>query len=417
MSGYPSELLTAAEGQTIFVGSGCGEPDGLLDFLARADFRSPPRILLGLSLTLAGVLERHPGTAVRFATWHPWRLDAEHIENGAVEILPWAVSEVPQQVARSRWTPTVAILQVSPPRRGRCSLGAEVGLVPLVAGQADELWGVLNPAVPEVPRGGWVPAQQFTRTWKVTRELVSFDEGDNSEGDEVATKIAAGVAEVAPPEPVIQIGIGKTPDAICRAFLGTGAQPLGLLTDSGRLLMEAPGAPSSAACFGQAMGSSSLLSWLHDNPLVRLLPADVTHSERWLGRIDRLMAVNSALLVDLTGQVAAESLGARQVSGPGGQLDFMLSAHRNPTGTSVIALPATANGGRVSRIVASLPSGAVVTTPRTAVDVVVTEHGIADLRGTDLSQRRERLIAIADRKFRDELVTGEAPDRAHTSRA
>ena len=405
MSDYPTELLNAAEGKTIFVGSACGEPDGLLDLMAGADFRKPPRILLGLSLTLADVLERQPNTQLRFGTWHPWRLDPAHIDAGRVEILPWAVSEVLRQLSRSSWVPDVAILQVSPPRHGRCSLGAEVGLVPTVSGLATEWWGLFNPEVPEIPQGGWAHADQFSRTWNVTQELVALGEEDDPVASDVATKIAGWVAGIAPPEPVLQIGLGKTPDAICRAFVGTGATPFGLLTDSGKALIESHESPP-VACFGQAIGSLGLLSWLDENPHIRLLGANVTHSERWLRRIDGLVAINSALQIDLTGQIAAETVGSRQVSGPGGQLDFMLGAHRNPTGTSVIALPATAEGGKVSRVVASLTPGAVVTTPRTAVDVVVTENGMADLRGASLRQRRERLLAVADPAFQDELARG-----------
>jgi 4-hydroxybutyrate CoA-transferase len=288
------------------------------------------------------------------------------------------------------------------PSDGSVCLGVEVGHVPQILDLAQTVVGLLNPQMPEVPGLGWIAIDRLGKRWVVDSPLLPFDGGQGEQKRAVEDQIAQHILAFLPKRPVIQVGIGHIPDAVCRGLEGTGAQPLGLLTESGRRLLEAQNAPRRAD-IGLAMGSRELFNWMHHNRRIRMVPASISHSIRYLQRIDRLVALNSAVEVDLSGQVAAESIGSRQISGPGGQLEFMVGARFNPTGLSIIALPSTTSRGKSSRIVQRLRGGAIVTTPRTAVDAVVTEHGVADLRGTTLEERRERLIGIAHPEFRDEL--------------
>jgi acetyl-CoA hydrolase len=151
------------------------------------------------------------------------------------------------------------------------------------------------------------------------------------------------------------------------------------------------------------MGSRALYRWVHDNAMVELHPSDYTNDPFIIAQHDRIVAVNSALAVDLTGQISADAIGPRIYSGIGGQVDFIRGASRARHGRPIIALPSTAKGGTVSRIAAELAPGSSVVTTRGDVHFVITEHGIADLWGKSLSQRAKALIAIAEPRFRDEL--------------
>ena len=152
-----------------------------------------------------------------------------------------------------------------------------------------------------------------------------------------------------------------------------------------------------------ALGSTELYRWLHERPSVRFVGADHSHEVSVIRQLDDFVSINSAVEIDLYGQVSAEMLDARQLSGTGGALDFMRGARASRDGKSVVALAATARGGELSRIVAQLPAGSAITAPRTDVDYVVTEHGIAHVFGRTLDARANALIEIAAPEFRDAL--------------
>ena len=151
------------------------------------------------------------------------------------------------------------------------------------------------------------------------------------------------------------------------------------------------------------MGSQRVYEWVHDNPMLEMHPVDYTNDTAVIRRNSRMTAINSAIEVDLTGQVCADSIGTRIYSGVGGQMDFMRGAALSPGGKAIIALPSTAKEGRVSRIVPTLAVGAGVTTTRAHVQYIVTEHGVAYLHGRSIRERAAALIGIAAPAFRDEL--------------
>jgi 4-hydroxybutyrate CoA-transferase len=153
----------------------------------------------------------------------------------------------------------------------------------------------------------------------------------------------------------------------------------------------------------EGMGTRRLFDFLHENPAVNMEPSSFVHDPDTVAQLDRFVAINSALEIDLTGQVTAESLGPRQVAGIGGQFDFVLAAARSRGGAGIIALPSTGRDGAASRIVQSLQPGAAVTSPRALADFVVTEHGVAALRGKGERGRAEALIAVAHPRYRELL--------------
>jgi acetyl-CoA hydrolase len=227
---------------------------------------------------------------------------------------------------------------------------------------------------------------------------------------EVERRIAAHVAELVPDGATVQIGIGAVPEAAVAGL--AGHRDLGvhsLLVDAMLPLLERGvinGVRNARhpGCLdvGEIMGTDPLFRWVHDNPRVRMAPSTEIHDPLVVAGIRNFVSINSAIEVDLTGQVNAEGLGTRQVAGVGGQFDFVAGAALGG-GRSVIALPSTGRGGETSRIVAALASGTPVTTPRHLVDWVVTEFGRAQLRGLDEAQRARALIALAAPRFREDL--------------
>ncbi len=210
----------------------------------------------------------------------------------------------------------------------------------------------------------------------------------------------------------MQVGVGAIPQAVLEALAGHRDLSLhSLLVDASVTLVER-GVVTSAAKrihrgrmdVAEGMGTRRLFTFLHENPLVNMEPSGFVHDPAIVAQIDRFVAINSALEIDLTGQVTAESLGPRQVAGIGGQFDFVLGASRSRGGAAIVALPSTGRDGAVSRIVPRLSAGAAVTNPRALADWIVTEHGAAGLRGKGERGRAEALIAVAHPRFREELL-------------
>ncbi|MEP7356170.1 MAG: acetyl-CoA hydrolase/transferase C-terminal domain-containing protein, partial [Anaerolineales bacterium] len=229
--------------------------------------------------------------------------------------------------------------------------------------------------------------------------------------------IAGHVAELIPDGATLQAGIGAIPNAVLRRL--TGHRHLGIhtemfsdgvidLVEQGVITGERKSLHRGKIISGFVLGSQRLYDFIHDNPVIELHPTDYVNDPFIIAQNDRMVAINSALEVDLTGQVCADSLGPRLYSGVGGQADFVYGAARSKGGLPIIALPSTArpkSNGRapVSRIAAMLREGAGVTTTRNHVHYVVTEHGVADLYGKTIAQRAQALIKIAAPEFREEL--------------
>ena len=230
--------------------------------------------------------------------------------------------------------------------------------------------------------------------------------------DDTSLAIARHVASLIPDGACIQTGIGAIPAAVLSDLSDKNDLGLhsGLIDDAGMALINQGNVNGSRKSIdrdmhivGMAIGTRALYEWLSVRPDVQFRGADYTHDVRVISQIERFVSVNSAIEVDLTGQVNAESVAGCQISGTGGSVDFMRGAMLAPGGRSIVALGSTARGGILSRIVSRFDEGTPLTALRTDIDTVVTEHGIAELKGQSLQARRERLIAIADPQFRDSL--------------
>jgi len=341
------------------------------------------------------------------------------VASGQADYLPVFLSEIPRMF-RSRAVPLdVALVQVSPPdRHGWCTLGVSVDVSRAAADSARLLIGQVNPQMPRVHGDGHIHVSRFAALVEGDLPLRS---PALSEIDEVERAIGRHVAELTPDGACLQLGIGSVPDAVLSEL--TGHARLGIhsetFSDGVRELVEAGVVTGEDKAIdrgdivaGFVMGSRQLYDFVDDNPAVRLLDVAYVNDPNVIRQNPNVVAINSALEVDLTGQVGADSIGTYQYSGVGGQMDFMRGAALSEGGKPVIALPSTTRSGR-SRIVAELQPGAGVTTTRAHVHYVVTEHGVAQLHGHTLRERADALIGVAHPDHREAL---EAAARARFGR-
>ncbi|MFZ5670700.1 MAG: acetyl-CoA hydrolase/transferase family protein [Pseudomonadota bacterium] len=292
-----------------------------------------------------------------------------------------------------------AVFHVSPPdAAGRVSFGVAGDLPPAVVGRDIQKIALVNAAMPRV-RGATWPLEAFDLAVEVDHPLLTYDPGPL---DPAFAAIKAHLRPLISEGASVQFGVGKAGVAALAALEGLGGLRIhsGMVTDP--LLAVLDSGAADAVVAGMAAGGPGLYARCGEDPRIRFEPAGFTHDIRVLAGIPRLVAVNSALEVDLFGQANAEIQDGRQVSGVGGLTDFLRGARLSDGGLPILALPSTARRGAVSRIVPRLPPGAV-SVPRADVGLVITEHGVADLRGQTLDGRAEALIAIADPASRDAL--------------
>jgi 4-hydroxybutyrate CoA-transferase len=395
-----AELLEP--GQHIFVAGSVNEPAALLAALRAGPL---PERLHFVQFPIAGY-NRQDFTAyapdARFTTFFmtPHLKDADPTR---LHFLPMQMRRVFDYLSRDI---DVALIQVARGRDGRLRLGPNVDFAAAALGSARVVLAELNEAI-TAPAG--CPVIDEARFDLLLPSKRALHELLPPPADDVADAIGAHVAAEIRDGDCIQTGIGAIPAAIL-ARLGE-RNDLGLhggLIDDGGMRLIRNGNVSGARkeidrgvhVTGMALGSAALIDWLADRPDVVFRGADYTHEVGVIGRLSRFVSVNSAVEVDLYGQVNAEMAGGRQISGTGGAVDFMRGARASSGGRSIVAMQATARDGTVSRIVAKVE---LVTALRTDVDLVVTEHGVARLRDAPLHERAEALIAIAAPQFRDEL--------------
>lgn len=333
------------------------------------------------------------------------------VHEGRVDFTPVLLSEFPLLFKRKILPVDVALIHVSPPdEHGFCSFGIEVGLTKSVAESASMIIAEVNQQMPRTLGDSFIHVSRLSYMVPTDYELPELPMADEGNA-EIYEKIAAYVAELIPDGATMQMGIGAIPDAVLKHLftkkdLGIHTEMFsdgvidlveaGVLTNSRKTLH--PG----KIIAGFILGTKRLYKWVDDNPLIELHPTEYVNDPFIIAQNERMVAINSAIEVDLTGQVCADSIGHRLFSGVGGQLDFIYGSSRSKGGVPIIALPSTAKD--FSRIVATLKPGAGVVTTRNHVHYVITEYGIADLYGKTIRQRAKALINIAHPKFRDELT-------------
>lgn len=324
------------------------------------------------------------------------------VAEGRADFTPVFLGEVPSMFRGGALPLDVAMIQVSPPdEHGYCRLGLSVACALPAVEAARIVIAEINPQVPRTLGNSAVHISEIDFAIEVDRPL-PLHEPAAFGGVEQA--IGGHVARLVPNGATIQVGIGKVPNAVLAAL--SGHEGLGVHTEmfsDGLLQLATSGVISGhhktrferRVVTSFAMGSQALQRFVHDNPFVEFHPSHVVNDPNEIKKQHRMVAINSALQVDLTGQVCADSMGERIYSGIGGQMDFVQGALRSPGGAAVIALPSTAKGGQASRIVPRLLPGAGVVTTRGHVQWVATEHGAVNLRGRSVRERAELLISIA----------------------
>lgn len=393
-------------GDHIVIGQACGEPTTLVEALIDQG-RDIPDLSAFIATSFSGLFT--PATADSFALSSMGAIGAlrSMTKAGKLQVIPVHVSQVGPLITAGIIPCDVALIQVSPAdENGQHSCGLISDYVRAAVDKARVVIAEINEAVPFTP-GETIPASAIHVAIPVNRPPVEVAPAAIGPTDEaIARHCAAYIGDGA----VIQTGVGAVPDAILRLLhdrkdLGVHSGMLGdglvELVEAGVITNARKEVDPGVSINGALIGTKRLYDWAHRNPAIRMCATSYTHDAAILGRLSRLVTINSALEVDLTGQVNAEQSGAVYLGGTGGQVDFVRAGARSPGGRSIIALSASAKGGTLSKIVAQL-SGPV-TTARTDVDVIVTEYGAAELKGQSLAERTRRLIAIAHPDFRDEL--------------
>lgn len=397
-------------GMRVLMPPGCGEPVALVEEIARQAARLADLTLMG-GIHLGDYPYARPeSSGLRVATWHmsPRLEDAR--SRGRVDFVPVRYFEaVSEFAAGGEWAADAVLVHCAPPDdHGYLSLGVSVGVVLPAARRAPLVIAQVNPNMPRTRGNASLHRSQIDRWVEVDAPLLEYPPPAITD---LERAIGRHVASVVPDRATVQVGVGAIPQAVLEA-LGDH-RDLGLhslLVDASVALVERGVVTNVAKRFhrgrmdiAEAMGTRRLFDFVHDHVLVNMESSAFVHDPSVIAQIDRFVAVNSALEIDLTGQVTAESLGPRQVAGIGGQFDFVLGASRSPGGASIIALPSTGREGAVSRIVPQLATGAAVTTPRYLADWVVTEHGATQVRGLSDRARATALITVAHPRFRGEL--------------
>jgi 4-hydroxybutyrate CoA-transferase len=332
------------------------------------------------------------------------------VNEGRAEFIPVFLSEIPLLFERGVLPLDVCFINVTPPdAHGFCSLGTAVDTVITAIRCSKVVIAQLNKSMPRTLGDSFVHVNDIDLGVEV--DMPPYQHADPEIGD-VERNIGQYVADLVQDEACLQMGIGAIPAAVCQ-FLHD-KKDLGIhtemftdvlvdLVERGVVTCQRKDIDCGKIVVTFMVGTKRLYDFVDNNPMVEMRQVDYTNDTSVIRRLRRMTAINSAIEVDLTGQVCADSIGTRMYSGVGGQMDFVRGASLAEEGRPIMALPSTASGGKISRITVALKEGAGVTTTRSHVRYVVTEYGVADLFGQSFRERAKRLIAIAHPDFRDEL--------------
>jgi acyl-CoA hydrolase len=336
--------------------------------------------------------------------------DREVVNEGLADYIPIHLHKIPGLFGHSYLPLKVAVIQTAPPdEHGFMSLGVECLATMAAITQAPIVLAQVNEMMPRTLGDAFIHISRVTKLVEVSEPLPTLE--PIGFGD-VEKRIGQSVAELVEDGSTLQLGIGAIPDAVL-ASLGD-KRDLGIHTEmvsdgimegveAGVITGARKSIHRGKVICTFALGSERLYSFLDNNPLFEFHPVDYTNDPFVIARNERMIAVNSAIEVDLTGQVCSDSIGLQIYSGFGGQVDFIRGAAHSEGGKPIIAMPATARGGKISRIVPTLRTGAGVVTTRADLHYVVTEYGSAALHGKNLRERAQELIRIAHPAFREEL--------------
>jgi acyl-CoA hydrolase/RimJ/RimL family protein N-acetyltransferase len=408
-------LLKIRSGSRVFLSPGCGEPQHLLEELVALGEQggqlNDVEIVHMLTVGAAPHAQKAYHRSFRHNSLFVGPGVRKAVAEGIADYTPIFLSEIPGLFKSGRMPLDAALIQVTPPDEfGFCSLGVSVEAVKAAAEAADIVIAQVNPQMPRTLGDSFIHVEELDCIVEEDEPLL---EVVSPKPDEVALTIARHATRLVENGSTIQVGIGAVPNAILYGLMDK--KDLGVHTEmfsDGLIdLIEAgvvnnskknyhPGKVLATFC----IGTRRLYDYVDNNPIFEFRPVDYNSSPINIARNEKMVAINTALQVDITGQVCADSLGHTIYSGIGGQADFIRGAALAPHGKPIIALPSTARNGTISRIVPSLSEGAGVVTTRGDVHYVVTEYGVAYLHGKSLRERAVALIQIAHPKFREELL-------------
>jgi acetyl-CoA hydrolase len=407
-------LASVRSGDVVYVHPGCATPERLLDALVvRAPELTDVRVVHLMSLGRAEYVRPEMEGHFRHVALFCGKNVRAAINEGRADYVPVFLSEVPRLLRTGHLRPDVALIHVSPPdEHGFCSFGVGVECTKAAAESARTVIAQVNPLMPRVLGDNFIHVRKIAHFVEARAPLPELPRVRMSSAfEDIGRNVAALIEDGA----TLQLGIGGIPDAVLhflrdRRHLGVHTEMFsdgmvelierGVVTNERKTLH--PG--KSVASF--VLGSRALFDFIHNNPIVEFHPSDYVNDPFVIAQNEGMVAVNSAIAVDLTGQVCSDSIGDTIYSGFGGQVDFIRGASRARGGRAIIALSSTAKDGQVSRICVALDPAAGVVTSRADVHFVVTEYGVADLFGRTLAERASALIGIAHPRFRDELAAG-----------
>jgi len=407
----PAEAVAFVKsGHKIFVHGACATPTTLTNALAlRRDVENVRIYHLHTSGPAAWISPATQGhfRSVSLFTGSPLR---KAVNEGMADHVPIFLSDIPGLFHSRQVQLDVAILQVSPPdRHGMCSLGTSIDAARAAADTAKVVIAEINEQMPRTLGDSTLPMNRITAFIHTNRPLHEHHPEPESH---IEARIGELIAPLIENGSTLQMGIGGIPDAVLARLhdkrdLGIHSE---MFSDRVVELVESGAVTNRLKAVGRGRivtsfinGTRRLFDFVNDNPTVAFYPCDWTNDTSIIRKNPKMVAINSAIEVDLTGQVCADSIGHKIFSGIGGQMDFIRGAALSPGGKPIIALPSTAAGGKVSRIVAQLNPGAGVVTTRGHVHWVVTEYGTVNLHGMSLRERAEALISIAHPDFRADL--------------
>jgi len=416
---YSSKTVSAAEAvraiqsnNRVFLTGNCSVPQVVLDALVqRAPQVENVEICHALTVGPADYVSPEMEGHLRVNTLFIGHNVRKAVREGRADFTPVLLSEFPLLFKNGYLPLDVAIIHLSPPdEHGFCSFGIEVGLSKTAAESAKIIIAEINEQMPRTLGDSFIHVSKLDYIVPVNYPLPELPMG-GGKPDPVVEQISKNIAGLIPDGATMQLGIGAVPDAVLkhlydRKDLGVHTElfsdgvidlvEAGVLTNARKTLH-----PGKIAA-GFILGTKRLYDWVHNNPLIEFHRTEYINDPFNVAQNERMVAINSAIEVDLTGQVCADSIGPKLYSGVGGQLDFIYGASRSKGGVPIIALPSKAKN--FSRITPMLKPGAGVVTTRNHVHYIVTEYGIAELYGKTIRQRAQALIKIAHPEFRDELT-------------
>jgi len=418
---YQNKVTTAEKavraiesGMRLFLTGNCSVPQRVMSALVEyaPAFEKPVEIVqvltIGSADYVAPGMEKYIHVNTTFIS-----ADVRHAVNeGRADFTPCFLSEIPGLFRNGILPLDVALIHVSPPdEHGFCSFGVEVGATKTAAAMAGIVIAEVNDRMPRTLGDSFIHVSKLTHIVPVSYPVTEHRMGEITE---LERKIGGYCAALIEDGSTMQMGIGGIPDAVL-TFLET-KRDLGIhtelfsdgvidLVERGIINGERKTLHPGKIVAGFMLGTQRLYDFVDDNPIIELHPTEYVNDPFLIAQNDRMVAINSAIEIDLTGQVCADSIGPRLYSGVGGQVDFIYGASRSKGGKPIIGMPSTAEikGQPASKIVPMLKQGAGVVTTRNHVRYVVTEYGIADLYGKTIRQRARALIDVAHPRFREEL--------------